>query len=71
MAVYNSFDLLLLFQKREFRPFWFETGTPTRHCESLSRLVIARSASTLISLRGARTGVLFLPPLLQDADGRF
>jgi hypothetical protein len=21
--------LLLLFQKREFRPFWFETGTPT------------------------------------------
>jgi hypothetical protein len=28
-AVYNPFDLLLLFQKREFRPFWFETGTPT------------------------------------------
>ncbi|MGV6476710.1 PD-(D/E)XK nuclease domain-containing protein [Azotobacter vinelandii] len=27
--VYNPFDLLLLFQKREFRPFWFETGTPT------------------------------------------
>jgi hypothetical protein len=27
-AVYNPFDLLLLFQKREFRPFWFETGTP-------------------------------------------
>ncbi|WP_233093907.1 ATP-binding protein [Azotobacter chroococcum] len=28
-AVYNPFDLLLLFQKREFRPYWFETGTPT------------------------------------------
>jgi hypothetical protein len=28
-AVYNPFDLLLLFQKREFRAFWFETGTPT------------------------------------------
>ncbi|MDR1227981.1 MAG: ATP-binding protein [Azoarcus sp.] len=28
-AVYNPFDLLLLFQKREFRSFWFETGTPT------------------------------------------
>ena len=28
-AVYNPFDLLLLFQKREFRSWWFETGTPT------------------------------------------
>ena len=28
-AVYNPFDLLLLFAKREFRAFWFETGTPT------------------------------------------
>ena len=28
-AVYNPFDLLLLFDKREFRPWWFETGTPT------------------------------------------
>ena len=28
-AVYNPFDLLLLFRNREFRPFWFETGTPT------------------------------------------
>jgi hypothetical protein len=26
--VYNPFDLLLLFQKREFRAYWFETGTP-------------------------------------------
>ena len=28
-AVYNPFDLLLLFDKREFRSYWFETGTPT------------------------------------------
>ena len=28
-AVYNPFDLLLLFSKRQFRPWWFETGTPT------------------------------------------
>ncbi|MCL7462804.1 ATP-binding protein [Pseudomonas sp. NW5] len=27
--VYNPFDLLLLFQKRQFQPYWFETGTPT------------------------------------------
>ena len=28
-TVYNPFDLQLLFSKREFRPYWFETGTPT------------------------------------------
>ena len=28
-SVYNPFDLLLLFDKREFRNYWFETGTPT------------------------------------------
>jgi hypothetical protein len=28
-AVYNPFDLLLLFKQRRFRPWWFETGTPT------------------------------------------
>ncbi len=28
-SVYNPFDLLLLFSKREFNPYWFETGTPT------------------------------------------
>jgi len=28
-TAYNPFDLLLLFQKREFKPYWFETGTPT------------------------------------------
>ena len=27
-SVYNPFDVLLLFQEREYRPWWFETGTP-------------------------------------------
>ena len=27
-GVYNPFDILLLFQSREFRAHWFETGTP-------------------------------------------
>ncbi|PWR69669.1 ATP-binding protein, partial [Methanospirillum stamsii] len=28
-SVYNPFDILLLFSKGVFRPFWFETGTPS------------------------------------------
>ena len=28
-SVYNPFDLLLLFDRREFKSYWFETGTPT------------------------------------------
>ena len=28
-SVYNPFDLLLLCRQREFKPYWFETGTPT------------------------------------------
>lgn len=28
-SVYNPFDILLLFDKKKFRPYWFETGTPT------------------------------------------
>lgn len=36
-AVYNPFDLLLLFKKRSFEPFWFETGTPTFLVELLTQ----------------------------------
>ncbi len=36
-TVYNPFDLLLLFEKRAFRPYWFETGTPTFLVEVLTR----------------------------------
>ncbi|KAA0257654.1 ATP-binding protein [Deferribacter autotrophicus] len=28
-SVYNPFDILLYLDKGEFRPYWFETGTPT------------------------------------------
>lgn len=28
-AVYNPFDLLLLFRFRQFKPYWFESATPT------------------------------------------
>jgi hypothetical protein len=28
-SVYNPFDVLRLFDRREFLPYWFETGTPT------------------------------------------
>ncbi|NCC86032.1 MAG: hypothetical protein EOM03_18325, partial [Clostridia bacterium] len=28
-GVYNPFDVLLLLDRRQFRPWWFETGTPT------------------------------------------
>ena len=28
-SVYNPFDVLLLFRKRRFQPYWFETGTPS------------------------------------------
>ncbi len=27
--VYNPFDILLYFSERQFKPYWFETGTPT------------------------------------------
>ena len=33
--VYNPFDILFLFRRREFRPYWFETGTPTFLVETL------------------------------------
>ncbi len=37
ISVYNPFDLLLLFQERQFRAFWFETGTPTFLVELLTQ----------------------------------
>ncbi len=35
-AVYNPFDVLLLFKKRQFKAYWFETGTPTFLLELLA-----------------------------------
>ncbi|MBE0434789.1 MAG: ATP-binding protein, partial [Methylomicrobium sp.] len=35
-AVYNPFDALLFFRERQYKPFWFETGTPTFLIEVLT-----------------------------------
>lgn len=34
-GVYNPYDILQLFKLREFRNYWFETGTPTFQVEML------------------------------------
>ncbi len=34
-GVYNPFDILLLFRRRKFDAYWFETGTPTFLVETL------------------------------------
>ena len=39
--VYNPFDALLLFRKREFEAWWFETGTPTFLVETLVEREVA------------------------------
>ena len=57
-AVYNPFDLLLLFQKRVFKPYWFETATP-------SFLV------RLLAERGCFTPELNMLPSEEDLLGRF
>jgi hypothetical protein len=50
-SVYNPFDLLLLFQEREFRPYWFETGTPTFLIELLSqRGIFTPDLESLVAL---------------------
>ena len=36
-AVYNPFDVLLLLDARQFRPWWFETATPTFLIEVLTQ----------------------------------
>ena len=54
-SVYNPFDLLLLFDKRAFRPWWFETGTPTfltklltERCLAADRLDGLRASEALL-----------------------
>ena len=41
--VYNPFDILLLFDSREFKAHWFETGTPT----FLVEMLLKRRVSSL------------------------
>lgn len=48
--VYNPFDVLLLFQERDFRSYWFETGTPTFLIDLLkSRQTFTPELDTLIA----------------------
>ena len=42
-TLYNPFDLLLLFRKREFMPHWFETGSPS----FLFRVMMERKVSPM------------------------
>ena len=42
--VYNPFDILLLFRRRRFDAYWFETGTPTFLVETLFK----RRVSSLV-----------------------
>ncbi len=50
-SVYNPFDVLLLFQKRQFRPFWFETGTPTFLIEQLlARPIFTPDLSRIVAM---------------------
>ena len=41
--VYNPYDVLLLFDGRKFRPYWFETGSPN----FLFRMLMEKSVSTM------------------------
>ncbi len=45
--VYNPYDVLLLLDHREFRPYWFETGSP----DFLFRMLMEKSVS-LMELEG-------------------
>ena len=42
--VYNPFDILLLFRRRSFEAYWFETGTPTFLVETLFKRRISSLA---------------------------
>ncbi len=50
-TLYNPFDLLLLFETRNFEPHWFETGSPT----FLYRMMMERGVSPM-ELENLTTG---------------
>ncbi len=50
--VYNPYDVLLLLRSREFRPHWFETGSP----EFLFRMLMEQSVSPM-ELEGRLAGM--------------
>ena len=50
--VYNPFDILLLFDRREFEAWWFETGTPTFLIDMLaSRRIDSPKLDDMLSQR--------------------
>ncbi len=50
--VYNPFDILLLFDRREFEAWWFETGTPTFLIDMLaSRRIDSPKLGDMLSQR--------------------
>ncbi len=59
--VYNPFDILLLFETREFEEHWFQTGTPTFLADLLARRRVAAPA-----LEGAVANAALLSAL--DVD---
>ena len=42
--VYNPFDILLLFDRRQFDAWWFETGTPSFLVDMLARRGVSPAA---------------------------
>ncbi len=50
--VYNPYDVLLLLDSREFRPYWFETGSP----DFLFRMLMEKSVSPM-ELEGRLAGM--------------
>ena len=49
-GVYNPFDILQLFDKRDFRAYWFETGTPTFLIDQLmQRQMVSLTLDSLVS----------------------
>ncbi len=49
--VYNPYDVLLFLRRREFRPYWFETGSP----DFLFRMLMEKSVSPM-ELEGRLAG---------------
>ncbi|MEZ5537217.1 MAG: ATP-binding protein [Thiolinea sp.] len=48
-GVYNPFDILQLFDKREFKNYWFETGTPAFLVETLTKYHVATPSLTQLT----------------------
>ncbi|MCL2423553.1 MAG: AAA family ATPase, partial [Micrococcales bacterium] len=66
-AVYNPFDVLLLFRKRQFRSYWFETGTPTFLVETLAQRQVHRPAPAVTG--GPGLDPITCSEILRDLQG--